>query len=337
MEAMTKHRSHSAAFERQVAEEFIAGETLHALSKRHDISRQLIRIWVGKFEAGALDDDVQAADLIQEYEAKIAALERMVGRQALEIELLKGALKHAPRPRSANTSLVTGSGGVRSPAALGRRGTELCLSRPRRRPGARRRMRSMRRAGCAACLRRPSEDDLRQAQRQERRPLRMSLRREGTTVANYTVCVRSCDGAFFPVSYFGAPSDALEQACRLLCPHTGVALYSFPFGGTIDQAVSPAGEPYSHLPNAGKFQQTYDPACSCRAPGQSWAEALAPAQAKYRRHSQDVVVSAEAAERMSRPVQDPKSEPAAADPGQTLDVNGDNSQVAPALIHARGG
>jgi transposase len=44
MEAMTKHRSHSAAFKRQVAEEFIAGETLHALSKRHDISRQLIRI-----------------------------------------------------------------------------------------------------------------------------------------------------------------------------------------------------------------------------------------------------------------------------------------------------
>jgi len=110
---MTKHRSHSAAFKRQVAEEFIAGETLHALSKRHEISRQLIRIWVGKLEAGALDDDVQAADLIQEYEAKIAALERMVGRQALEIELLKGALKHAPRPRSANTSVVAGPGHLR--------------------------------------------------------------------------------------------------------------------------------------------------------------------------------------------------------------------------------
>src|SRR2546423_6703071 len=101
MEVMTRHRSHSAAFTRQVAEEFIAGETLHALSKRDDVSRQLIRIWVGKFEAGALDEDVQAADLIQEYEAKIAALERMVGRQALEIELLKGALKHTPRPKSA--------------------------------------------------------------------------------------------------------------------------------------------------------------------------------------------------------------------------------------------
>lgn len=105
---MTKHRSHSAAFKRQVAQEFVAGETLHGLSKRHDISRQLIRIWVGKYEAGAFDDDVQAADLLQEYEAKIAALERMVGRQALEIEFLKGALKNAPRPKSENTSIIAG-------------------------------------------------------------------------------------------------------------------------------------------------------------------------------------------------------------------------------------
>jgi hypothetical protein len=28
---MTKHRSHNAAFKRQVAEEFVGGETLHAL------------------------------------------------------------------------------------------------------------------------------------------------------------------------------------------------------------------------------------------------------------------------------------------------------------------
>ena len=80
---MTKHRSHSAAFKRQVAEEFIAGETLHGLSQRHDISRQLIRIWVGKFEAGALDEDVQAADLLQEYEAK-PDLNRMKGEQVAE-------------------------------------------------------------------------------------------------------------------------------------------------------------------------------------------------------------------------------------------------------------
>jgi transposase len=117
MGAMAKHRTHSAAFKRQVAEEFIAGEALHALSKHHHISRQLIRIWVGKFEAGALDDDVQAADLLQEYEATIAVLERMVGRQALEIEMLKGALKQAPRPKSATTSVATGP--MASPPAGG--------------------------------------------------------------------------------------------------------------------------------------------------------------------------------------------------------------------------
>jgi hypothetical protein len=44
MAAMTKHRSHSVAFKRQVAEGFIADETLHALSKPHDVSRQMIRI-----------------------------------------------------------------------------------------------------------------------------------------------------------------------------------------------------------------------------------------------------------------------------------------------------
>src|SRR4029077_18283709 len=104
MKAMAKHRTHSIEFKRQVALDFIAGETLHGLAKRHDISRNLIRIWVKKLEAGAFDEDARAAGLLQDYEAKIAALERMVGRQALEIEFLKGALKSMPRSRSASTS-----------------------------------------------------------------------------------------------------------------------------------------------------------------------------------------------------------------------------------------
>src|SRR5512147_1816574 len=112
---MAKHRCHSIEFKRQVAQEFIARETLHGLAKRHDISRNLIRVWVAKYEAGAFDEDAQAADLLQEYEAKIAALERLVGRQALEIEFLKGASRNAPRARSATTSVITGP--VASPSA----------------------------------------------------------------------------------------------------------------------------------------------------------------------------------------------------------------------------
>src|SRR3954468_23281877 len=107
---MARHRSHSIEFKRQVAQEFIAGETLHGLAKHHDVSRNLIRIWVRKYEQGAFDDDAQAADLIQEYEARITALERLVGKQALELEFLKGALKSAPPPRREATSVVTGPG-----------------------------------------------------------------------------------------------------------------------------------------------------------------------------------------------------------------------------------
>ena len=108
MKAMARQRSHSIEFKRQVAQEFVAGETLYGLAKRHDLSRQLIRVWVQRYEAGTLDEDAQAADLLHEYETKIVALERLVGRQALEIEFLKGALKNAPRPRSATTSAIVG-------------------------------------------------------------------------------------------------------------------------------------------------------------------------------------------------------------------------------------
>jgi hypothetical protein len=38
-------------------------------------------------------EDAAAADLLERYEARIAALERLVGKQAPELESLKGALK----------------------------------------------------------------------------------------------------------------------------------------------------------------------------------------------------------------------------------------------------
>lgn len=105
---MPRHRTHSIEFKRQVAQEFLAGETLHGLAKRHDVCRNLIRVWVAKYEAGEFDDDAKTADLIQAYEARIAALERLVGKQALELEFLKGALRSGPSPRSATTSVIAG-------------------------------------------------------------------------------------------------------------------------------------------------------------------------------------------------------------------------------------
>ncbi len=129
---------------------------------------------------------------------------------------------------------------------------------------------------------------------------------------SYAVCVRTCDGSFFPVSYSGAGSraDSLEEVCRALCPNADVALYSFPFGGTIDGAESASGEPYANLPNAGKFEQSYDPGCSCRRKGESWAEALADAEARYGHEKYDIIVTPEKSAEMARPIIDPKAKPA---------------------------
>jgi transposase-like protein len=104
-------------FERQVAQQYLAGETLHGLAKRLDVCRNLIRIWVQKYETGEFDEDATAADLVQQYEARIAGLERLVGKHALELECLKGVPKSAPRSRSA--PMIVGPPAFPSPKDVG--------------------------------------------------------------------------------------------------------------------------------------------------------------------------------------------------------------------------
>ena len=107
---MAKHRTHSVEFKRQVAQEYLAGETLHGLAKRHDSLAQPDPDLGPEVRGRRARRGRAAADMLQEYEARIAALERLVGKQALELEFLKGALRFGPRPRSAPISVITGPG-----------------------------------------------------------------------------------------------------------------------------------------------------------------------------------------------------------------------------------
>ena len=109
----TQHR-YSIEFKQQAVQEYQAGETLHGLAKRHGISRNLVRIWAAKAEAGEFDDDLAAASILQEYEARIGALERLAGKLALENEFLKGASRHARQPASATISVIAGPAVCRS-------------------------------------------------------------------------------------------------------------------------------------------------------------------------------------------------------------------------------
>jgi hypothetical protein len=91
-----------------------------------------------------------------------------------------------------------------------------------------------------------------------------------------TLCVRTCDGYYYPISFATNPSHFAddEQTCRNTCPAAEVALYSHRTNEDIRSAATVQGRRYVDLPNAFKYRQTFDPTCSCRRPGQSWADAL---------------------------------------------------------------
>lgn len=105
---MRRHRRHSIDFKRQIVQEYLSGASLHALAKTNDVCRNLIRIWVKKYEAGEFDEDAEAASVLHEYEAKIAALERKVGQLTMEIDFLKGALQRTRLPGAEPISIVAG-------------------------------------------------------------------------------------------------------------------------------------------------------------------------------------------------------------------------------------
>lgn len=106
---MARYRTYTIEFKRRVAEEHLSGGTsLSELARRHDVSRELLRIWVKKYEAGEFAGDGPPRADRRADEAKIAGLERKVGQLTMELDLLKRGLRSARRARGASTSVVSG-------------------------------------------------------------------------------------------------------------------------------------------------------------------------------------------------------------------------------------
>ncbi len=121
-----------------------------------------------------------------------------------------------------------------------------------------------------------------------------------------TLCVRTCDGYYFPIS-FSTVSDRFrddERVCQRMCPSAEVALYTHRNPGEeVAQAMSLNGRLYSELPTAFRYRQTYDAACSCRKPGQTWADALKHLEDATIEQG-DIVVTEDRAKRLSQPQRD---------------------------------
>ncbi|HEX9468076.1 MAG TPA: DUF2865 domain-containing protein [Bradyrhizobium sp.] len=120
-----------------------------------------------------------------------------------------------------------------------------------------------------------------------------------------TVCVRTCDGGYFPISFATVPARFPddEKTCKALCPATEANLYAYRNPGEdINQAVSINGQPYSASPNAFRFRQEFNPSCACKAAGQTWSDALKSIDDKAAAEQQgDIIVTEESAKKMSRP------------------------------------
>ncbi len=122
-----------------------------------------------------------------------------------------------------------------------------------------------------------------------------------------TVCVRTCDGAYFPVSFATVQARFAddEKTCKALCPATEASLFAYRNPGEdINQAVSTTGQPYTALPNAFKFRNEFNPSCACKAAGQTWSDALKSVDDKAAVEQQgDIIVTEESAKKMQQRAQ----------------------------------
>jgi len=120
----------------------------------------------------------------------------------------------------------------------------------------------------------------------------------------HTVCVRTCDGFYFPISYSTLPTHFAEdeKVCQRECPAAEVSLYSYRNPGeSMDQAVSTSGQLYTALPAAYRYRTQLISGCSCRKPGESWEDALKNADDSSTLESGDIVVTDQNAKALSQP------------------------------------
>ncbi len=117
------------------------------------------------------------------------------------------------------------------------------------------------------------------------------------------VCVRTCDGGFFPMRNLPEGRGGADEMCQALCPGTEAQAYSMPYGDdALKHAATVKGSrAYTSLANAFKFRKEFVPNCSCKPEGKTWAQSLVKAESMLVRHKGDIFVTPMQAEALSRP------------------------------------
>ena len=96
-----------------------------------------------------------------------------------------------------------------------------------------------------------------------------------------TVCVRLCDGYYFPIS-FSTTRDRFaedEQACEARCANEARLFYHPSDAQNDDKLIDRDGNAYTDLANAFVYRTRYEPSCQCRPP--PWSEEARQRHAMY--------------------------------------------------------
>lgn len=116
------------------------------------------------------------------------------------------------------------------------------------------------------------------------------------------ICVRTCDGFFFPVNFEGLTArDEHSQVCQALCPGADTMVMYMRLGAEIETAATRDGQAYTAFPFALKYRESRDNACYCRPPGTTAAQLAKGQDDLVEARKGDLVVTREQAEAMSRP------------------------------------
>lgn len=95
-----------------------------------------------------------------------------------------------------------------------------------------------------------------------------------------TLCVRTCDGFYFPISFSTYPEffGRDQAACQAACPTAEVQLFTYPNpGGQPEDAETPQGIRLKDIPNAFRYRNELVPDCTCKTSQNTVANADGPA------------------------------------------------------------
>jgi uncharacterized protein DUF2865 len=158
-----------------------------------------------------------------------------------------------------------------------------------------------------------------------------------------SVCVRLCDGFFYPISYSTYSGHLAQEAqeCQSTCAAPAeLYVYRNP-GQEIEQAISLNGSAYMDLPVALKYRKEYTKGCSCKQAEYSptdieaankRAEAEAAAKPGKGKGKGKAPAPPAPAPQAAAPAAAPGDQAAA--PQLNLEVTGSNEPAAPAAPEA---